>query len=71
MKIRIVLVDDEPLARQRMKDLLAVHEDIEIIAECATGQRARATIEQLKAQVAMTGHSGRHDTADVSRRSPA
>lgn len=48
MTIRTILVDDEPLARQRMKDLLAEHADIEIVAECATGQQARATIEQLK-----------------------
>jgi two-component system LytT family response regulator len=48
MKIEAILVDDEPLARSRMKDLLAEHRDIEIVAECATGQQARATIEQLK-----------------------
>lgn len=48
MKIETILVDDEPLARQRMKDLLAEHEDIGIIAECATGQQARTMIEQTK-----------------------
>jgi two-component system LytT family response regulator len=48
MKIKTILVDDEPLARQRMKDLLAEHADIEIIAECATGQQARTMIEQTK-----------------------
>lgn len=53
MKIRTILVDDEPLARQRMKDLLADHEDIEIIAECATGQQARTTIEQLKPELVL------------------
>lgn len=47
MKIKTILVDDEPLARSRMKDLLAEHADIEIVAECATGQQAHTTIEQL------------------------
>lgn len=31
-----------------MKELLAEHEDIEIVAECATGQQARIIIEQVK-----------------------
>lgn len=48
MKIKTILVDDEPLARQRMKELLAEHADIEIVAECATGQEARTAIEQAK-----------------------
>lgn len=48
MKIRAIIVDDEPLARSRMKDLLAEHADIEIVAECANGQQARNTVEQLK-----------------------
>lgn len=48
MKIKTILVDDEPLARQRTNDLLAEHADIEIIAECATGQQARMTIEQTQ-----------------------
>ena len=47
MKIKTILVDDEPLALQRMKDLLAEHTDIEIVGECATGQQARAMIEQV------------------------
>lgn len=48
MKIRAILVDDEPLALSRMKDLLTEHADIEIVAECLTGQQARTTVEQLK-----------------------
>jgi two-component system, LytTR family, response regulator len=48
MKIKTILVDDEPWALQRMKDLLAEHEDVEIVAECTTGQQARTVIEQLK-----------------------
>ncbi len=48
MKIKTILVDDELLARQRMKDLLAEHADIEIVAECSTGQQAQAMIAQTK-----------------------
>lgn len=48
MKIKTILVDDETLARQRMKDLLAEHEDIEITGECASAQQASALIKQLK-----------------------
>ncbi len=48
MKMKTILVDDEPLARQRMKDLLAEHADVEIVAECATGQQARTMIEQAR-----------------------
>lgn len=48
MKIKTLLVDDESLARQRMKELLAEHADVEIIAECATAQQARTMIEQIQ-----------------------
>lgn len=48
MKISAILVDDEPLARSRMRDLLAAHADVEIAAECATGQHARTAIGELK-----------------------
>ena len=48
MKIKTILVDDEPLARQRMKDLLAEHTDVQIVGECATGQHARAVIERVE-----------------------
>ncbi len=48
MKISAILVDDEPLARSRMRDLLAAHADVEIAAECATGQQARTVIDELK-----------------------
>ncbi len=34
---RVIVADDEPLARKRMRSLLAQHADLEIVAECATG----------------------------------
>lgn len=47
MKIKTLLVDDEPLARRRMGDLLTEHPDIEVVGECSTGQQARTLIEEL------------------------
>jgi two-component system LytT family response regulator len=38
--LRVVIVDDEPLARSLLKELLASHGDIEIVAECANGFEA-------------------------------
>jgi two-component system, LytTR family, response regulator len=38
--IRALIVDDEPLARSRVRLLSAVHGDVEIIAECSSGREA-------------------------------
>lgn len=46
MKIRALIVDDEPLARQRIH-LLARHEpDLELIGECDSGADALAAVER-------------------------
>ncbi|MGA2243741.1 MAG: LytTR family DNA-binding domain-containing protein [Verrucomicrobiota bacterium] len=37
MKLRAIIADDEPLARERVRSLLAGEPDVEIIAECANG----------------------------------
>ena len=37
MMIRAAIVDDEPLARRRIRSLLAEARDVEVIAECANG----------------------------------
>jgi two-component system LytT family response regulator len=47
-KIRTVIVDDEPLARERLRALLARHADIQIIAECANGGDAIEAIADLR-----------------------
>jgi two-component system, LytTR family, response regulator len=46
MTLRAVVVDDEPLARQRIRNLLAEVEDVEVIAECANGREAIQAIEE-------------------------
>ncbi len=46
MKIRTVIVDDEPLARERIRSLLAVEPDVEVLAESANGEEALAAIKK-------------------------
>jgi two-component system, LytTR family, response regulator len=47
MSIRTLIVDDEPLARERIRTLLSDESDVEIVAECADGQEAVAVIKKL------------------------
>jgi two-component system LytT family response regulator len=44
MKTRALIVDDEPLALQRLRTLLAVHPDVEVVGECGDGPAAVAAI---------------------------
>ena len=48
MTIRAIIVDDEPLARKRIADLLAVIDDVDVIAQCANGGDAIRSIEEQK-----------------------
>src|SRR6476619_452758 len=45
--IRTLIVDDEPLARDRVKRLLRDEEDIEVVGECGNGKDA---IEFIKSK---------------------
>jgi two-component system LytT family response regulator len=45
MAIRVLIVDDEPLARQRIRDLLAAEPDVTIVAEALSGSDALAAIQ--------------------------
>jgi two-component system LytT family response regulator len=45
-KIRTMVVDDEPMARERLLALLGQEKDIEIIGECADGSQAISAIQQ-------------------------
>ena len=40
MSLRVIVVDDEPLARKRLRRLLAVHADVEVVGEAASGDEA-------------------------------
>jgi two-component system LytT family response regulator len=46
MKIRAIIVDDEPLGREGIRLLLADEPGIEIVAECADGAQAVKAIER-------------------------
>ena len=50
-KIRAVIVDDEDLARQVVRELLAAHPDVEIISECANGFEAVKAVTELKPEL--------------------
>lgn len=45
MKLRTIVADDEPLARERLRLLLSHDDEVEVIAECRNGKE---TIERLK-----------------------
>jgi len=47
MKIRTIIVDDEPLARKRLRLLLEKEPDVEIITECQNGLEAVAAVSSL------------------------
>ncbi len=48
MKIKTLIVDDEPLARERISSLLAHHAGFEVLAECANGVEALQAITDLQ-----------------------
>jgi two-component system LytT family response regulator len=45
--MRVIIVDDEPLARMVVREHLAAHADVEIVAECANGFEAVKAIGEL------------------------
>ena len=62
-KIRAVVVDDEPLARERLRMLLASEDWLEVVHECADGGAAVAAIHKIRPDsvfldVEMPGASG-------------
>lgn len=46
MKIRTLIVDDEPLARERLAAFLSGEPEIELIGECADGHEAVAAVRK-------------------------
>jgi len=46
MNIRTLIVDDEPLARRRLKRFLQAAPDVELVAECGDGNGAVAAIQE-------------------------
>jgi two-component system, LytTR family, response regulator len=46
MKLRVIIVDDEPLAREGVRSFLAEEPDVEVVAQCGNGLAAVKAIEQ-------------------------
>jgi two-component system LytT family response regulator len=46
--LRVVIVDDEPLARALLREYLEPYSDVEIVAECANGFEAVKAVADLK-----------------------
>lgn len=53
MKLRIVYADDEPLARQRLEDLLSAEDDVDVVAACADGEEAAQAILEERPDLAL------------------
>jgi two-component system LytT family response regulator len=45
-EIRALIVDDEPLARERIRTLLEADEDVEVVGECSNGKEALVALEE-------------------------
>ncbi len=61
--MKVIIVDDEPLARERLRRLLSGESDVEIVAECADGASAVAAVRHhapdlLLLDVQMPGMDG-------------
>ena len=50
-KVRTLVVDDEPLARERVRSLLAERSDVEVVGEASDGQQAIALIESAEPEL--------------------
>jgi len=48
MNLRTMIADDEPLARERLKMLLALDRDIEVVVECRNGSEAVKSLKTSK-----------------------
>ena len=49
--MKAIIVDDERLARQELKNLLSAHKEVEVVAECADAAQAREKVGELKPDI--------------------
>lgn len=75
MSVRVLIVDDEPLARERIRALLAGDSEVEILGECASGEEAVSAIragrpDLLFLDVQMPGMDGFETLAAAAAAEP-
>jgi two-component system LytT family response regulator len=46
MSMKVLIVDDEPIARRRVRRLLRMEDDVEVVGECSSGNEAVAAIKE-------------------------
>jgi two-component system LytT family response regulator len=73
MTMRALIVDDEPLARRALRQLLARHDDVEIVDECAdgvdaAGALARHAIDVVFLDIRMPAISGLRVASGIATR---
>jgi two-component system LytT family response regulator len=63
MQLKVLIADDEPLARERLRLLLASDDEVEIAGECRNGREVVAALREMRIDVLfpdirMPGKSG-------------
>ncbi len=49
----VIIADDEPLARERLRGMLAKRDECRLIAECRNGSEARDAIQKLRPDIVL------------------
>lgn len=73
--IRVLIVDDHPLMRKLMREVLALDQEIEVVASAKDGEEALALVEEAKPDVivldfAMPGANGIDVMEEIHERTP-
>ena len=73
--MRVVIADDEPLARERLQSLLADLPDVSVVAEAANGEQALHACAELQPDlvlldIAMPGLDGLEAALHLARFEP-